>query len=57
MANCCPEGEPVDEIYVCATLTAVLAARFVTDSIGVHALFGAIVVGVLIPKLCLFCEV
>jgi len=50
MANRCPEGEPVDEIYVCATLTAVLAAGFVTDSIGIHALFGAFVVGVLIPK-------
>ncbi|XP_011022576.1 PREDICTED: cation/H(+) antiporter 18-like [Populus euphratica] len=50
MANRCPEGEPVDEIYVCATLTAVLAAGFITDSIGIHALFGAFVVGVLIPK-------
>jgi Kef-type K+ transport system membrane component KefB len=57
MANRCPEGELVDEIYVCATLIAVLAARFVTDSIGIHALFGAVVVGVLIPKLCLFYEV
>ncbi|KAF5734784.1 Cation/H+ exchanger 18 [Tripterygium wilfordii] len=46
----CPEGEPVDEIYVCATLTAVLAAGFVTDAIGIHALFGAFVVGVLVPK-------
>ncbi|KAF5730043.1 Cation/H+ exchanger 18 [Tripterygium wilfordii] len=46
----CPEGEPVDEIYVCATLAAVLAAGFVTDLIGIHALFGAFVVGVLVPK-------
>ncbi|CAK7335645.1 unnamed protein product [Dovyalis caffra] len=50
MANRCPEGEPVDEMYVCATLAAVLAAGFVTDSIGIHALFGAFVVGVLVPK-------
>lgn len=50
MARRCPEGEPVDELYVCATLAAVLAAGFVTDSIGIHALFGAFVVGVLIPK-------
>jgi len=57
MANRCPEGELVDEIYVCATLIAVLAARFLTDSIGIHALFGAVVVGVLIPKLFLFYEV
>lgn len=50
MAKRCPDGEPVDELYVCATLAAVLAAGFVTDSIGIHALFGAFVVGVLIPK-------
>ncbi|XAR55106.1 hypothetical protein NMG60_11030501 [Bertholletia excelsa] len=50
MAQHCPEGEPVDEMYVCATLAAVLAAGFVTDSIGIHALFGAFVVGVLVPK-------
>lgn len=45
-----PEGEPVREIYVCATLAAVLAAGFVTDSIGIHALFGAFVLGVIVPK-------
>lgn len=50
VANRCPEGEPVDEMFVCATLAAVLAAGFITDSIGIHALFGAFVVGVLIPK-------
>ncbi|KAL3645706.1 Cation/H(+) antiporter 18 [Castilleja foliolosa] len=50
VARRCPEGEPVDEIYVCATLAAVLAAGFVTDMIGIHALFGAFVVGVLVPK-------
>ncbi|CAA3011614.1 cation H(+) antiporter 18-like [Olea europaea subsp. europaea] len=50
MARRCPEGEPVDELYVCATLVAVLAAGFVTDSIGIHALFGAFVLGVLVPK-------
>ncbi|KAL1355342.1 hypothetical protein HN51_007393 [Arachis hypogaea] len=46
----CNEGEPVDEIYICATLVVVLAAGFVTDAIGIHAMFGAFVVGVLIPK-------
>ena len=50
MAQRCPEGEPVEELYVCATLAAVLAAGFVTDTIGIHALFGAFVVGVLVPK-------
>ncbi|KAE8675717.1 Cation/H(+) antiporter 19 [Hibiscus syriacus] len=50
MVNRCPEGEPVKELYVCATLTAVLAAGFITDLIGIHALFGAFMVGVLVPK-------
>ncbi|XP_059308789.1 cation/H(+) antiporter 18-like [Lycium ferocissimum] len=50
MAKRCAEGEPVDELYVCATLGAVLAAGFVTDTIGIHALFGAFVLGVLVPK-------
>ncbi|GFZ01476.1 cation/H+ exchanger 17 [Actinidia rufa] len=45
-----PLGEPVNEMYVCAILAAVLAAGFVTDSIGIHALFGAFVIGVLVPK-------
>ncbi|WZZ28856.1 hypothetical protein YC2023_012257 [Brassica napus] len=36
-----PEGEPVKELYVCVTLTLVLAGSFVTDTIGIHALFGA----------------
>lgn len=40
----------MEEIYICATLTVVLAAGFVTDAIGIHALFGAFVVGVLFPK-------
>lgn len=40
----------MDEMYICATLTAVLAAGFVTDAIGIHALFGAFILGVLVPK-------
>lgn len=50
MAQRCLEGEPVKELYVCATLAGVLAAGFVTDAIGIHALFGAFVVGVMVPK-------
>ncbi|KNA22838.1 hypothetical protein SOVF_030460 [Spinacia oleracea] len=46
----CPDGEPVDELFICATLAAVLAAGFVTDTIGIHALFGAFVLGILAPK-------
>ncbi|KAI9108389.1 hypothetical protein K1719_020580 [Acacia pycnantha] len=50
MARRCPEGEPVSEGYICASLAIVLAAGFLTDLIGIHALFGAFVVGVLVPK-------
>lgn len=50
MARQCPPGEPVKEIYICSTLVGVLAAAFVTDLIGIHALFGAFVMGVLVPK-------
>nr|CAD1816790.1 unnamed protein product [Ananas comosus var. bracteatus] len=50
MARRSPDGEPVKESYICATLVAVLAAGFVTDAIGIHALFGAFVVGILVPK-------
>ncbi|KAJ3701435.1 hypothetical protein LUZ61_005140 [Rhynchospora tenuis] len=45
-----PEGEPVREIYVCGILLIVLVAGFVTDAIGIHALFGAFMVGIMVPK-------
>lgn len=50
MAKQSPEGEPVDELFVCATLCTVLAAGFTTDAIGIHALFGGFIIGVSIPK-------
>ncbi|KAM3271685.1 hypothetical protein ACQJBY_042096 [Aegilops geniculata] len=50
MARRSPEGEPVKEVYVVATLALVLAAGFVTDVIGIHALFGAFMVGIVVPK-------
>ena len=50
MAQRCHDGEPVDEMYICATLAVVLAAGFITDTIGIHAMFGAFVIGVLVPK-------
>ncbi|KAK9147345.1 hypothetical protein Scep_006102 [Stephania cephalantha] len=46
----CSDGEPVQETYICATLATVLAAGFVTDTIGIHALFGAFILGILVPK-------
>ncbi|KAG2726637.1 hypothetical protein I3843_01G118900 [Carya illinoinensis] len=50
MARRSPEGEPIKELYICITLSLVLAAGFVTDVIGIHALFGAFVVGIVVPK-------
>lgn len=50
MSQRCHEGEPVDELYICGTLAIVLAAGFVTDTIGIHAMFGAFVIGILVPK-------
>ncbi|XP_038680508.1 cation/H(+) antiporter 18-like [Tripterygium wilfordii] len=50
LAKQCREGEPVKELYVCATLATVLAAGFITDFIGIHAMFGGFVIGVLVPK-------
>ncbi|KHN33866.1 Cation/H(+) antiporter 19 [Glycine soja] len=50
MAKRSPEGEPVQEIYICITMTLVLACGFITDTIGIHALFGAFVVGIVMPK-------
>ncbi|KAI9113734.1 hypothetical protein K1719_014985 [Acacia pycnantha] len=50
MARRSPEGEPVKEIYICITFIIVLAASFATDTIGIHALFGAFIIGVVMPK-------
>jgi Kef-type K+ transport system membrane component KefB len=50
MARRSPAGEPIKESFVCSTVAIVLAAGFVTDAVGIHALFGAFVIGVVIPK-------
>ncbi|KAG0521777.1 hypothetical protein BDA96_08G190600 [Sorghum bicolor] len=50
MSRQCRDGEPIKELHVCATLGIVLAAGFTTDVIGIHALFGGFVVGVVVPK-------
>ena len=38
------------ELWACLTMVGVLAAGFVTDLIGIHAIFGAFVFGLMIPK-------
>lgn len=41
---------PMRETHICITLGAVLAAGFVTDVIGIHAIFGAFIFGLVVPK-------
>ncbi|KAM3231318.1 hypothetical protein ACQJBY_061469 [Aegilops geniculata] len=50
MARRSPEGEPVKESFVCGAMAIILAAGLANDTIGIHALFGAFVIGVLVPK-------
>lgn len=38
------------EAYMCLTLGGVLVAGFITDLIGIHAIFGAFVFGLMMPK-------
>ncbi|CAO2822249.1 unnamed protein product [Amaranthus hypochondriacus] len=40
----------VSEVYVTLTLAGVLLAGFITDLIGIHAIFGAFIFGLIIPK-------
>ncbi|BBN08301.1 K+:H+ antiporter [Marchantia polymorpha subsp. ruderalis] len=45
-----PEDEPIKETFICLTFAGVLVAGFTTDAIGIHAIFGAFVFGLVIPK-------
>ncbi|CAI9098196.1 OLC1v1034805C1 [Oldenlandia corymbosa var. corymbosa] len=54
--RCLHEPNAVDEAYICLTLAGVMVAGFVTDFIGVHAIFGAFVFGLTIPKEGQFAE-
>ncbi|MCO5604003.1 hypothetical protein L7F22_058160 [Adiantum nelumboides] len=44
------DNEPINKIYVAITLAGVLVARFVTDAIGIHSIFGGFVFGLVILK-------
>ncbi|KAI3412951.1 Na_H_Exchanger domain-containing protein [Psidium guajava] len=48
--QCSPEYDFVDEAYICITLAGVMLSGFMTDLIGIHAIFGAFVFGLTIPK-------
>ncbi|CAN4116113.1 unnamed protein product [Withania somnifera] len=40
----------VEETYICLTLAGVMLFGFMTDFIGIHAIFGAFIFGLIIPK-------
>lgn len=44
------DNEPIPEVFICLTFAAVLVAGFTTDAIGIHAIFGAFLFGLIIPK-------
>jgi Kef-type K+ transport system membrane component KefB len=46
----CTTNEPVKELYICVTLAGVLVAGFCTDAIGIHSIFGAFLLGLVIAK-------
>lgn len=48
--RCSREHDTVDEAYICLTLAGVMVSGFMTDLIGIHAIFGAFVFGLTIPK-------
>uniref|UniRef100_A0A5B7BAW7 Putative cation/H(+) antiporter 20 n=1 Tax=Davidia involucrata TaxID=16924 RepID=A0A5B7BAW7_DAVIN len=48
--RCSPEHDTVDEAYICLTLAGVMVFGFLTDLIGIHAIFGAFVFGLTVPK-------
>ncbi|GAB4856927.1 Cation/H(+) antiporter 20 [Ancistrocladus abbreviatus] len=48
--KCLPEDDILDQAYVCITLIGVMLSGFITDLIGIHAIFGAFVFGLTIPK-------
>ncbi|KAM1159445.1 cation/H(+) antiporter 20-like isoform X1 [Malus sylvestris] len=48
--RCSSDHDLVDEAYICLTLAGVLLSGFMTDMIGIHAIFGAFVFGLTIPK-------
>ncbi|KAF7143712.1 hypothetical protein RHSIM_Rhsim05G0188600 [Rhododendron simsii] len=48
--RCSREDAVVIESFICLTLAGVMVSGFMTDLIGIHAIFGAFVFGLTIPK-------
>ncbi|KAH9330118.1 hypothetical protein KI387_002226, partial [Taxus chinensis] len=45
-----PDNEPMSDLFIWITLVGVLASGFLTDAISIHAIFGAFVFALTIPK-------
>lgn len=45
-----PEGESIDDFTIYCILTGVMMASLISDSIGVHSVFGAFIFGLVIPN-------
>lgn len=45
-----PEGEAVDDVYICILITAVMVCGLAADAVGVHAVFGSFILGLMIPS-------
>ncbi|KAF6156306.1 hypothetical protein GIB67_009603 [Kingdonia uniflora] len=43
-------GESFSDYHICLILTGVFVCGFITDAIGTHSIFGAFVLGLIIPK-------
>ncbi|TXG58590.1 hypothetical protein EZV62_016419 [Acer yangbiense] len=50
VAHQCSSEQDSVEGYICLTLAGVMISGFLTDLIGIHAIFGAFVFGLTIPK-------
>ncbi|XP_010931514.1 cation/H(+) antiporter 15-like [Elaeis guineensis] len=50
LARQTPEGEEVDELHMCGILVGVMAAAFTADAIGMHAIYGAFLLGLMVPN-------
>ncbi|KAH7866349.1 hypothetical protein Vadar_019219 [Vaccinium darrowii] len=48
--RCSPDQVTVNEAFICLTLVGVMVSGFMTDLIGIHAIFGGFVFGLMIPK-------
>ncbi|CAA6659004.1 unnamed protein product [Spirodela intermedia] len=45
-----PEGEAVDDAYICFLITAVMVCGLAADAVGIHAVFGSFILGLMIPS-------